>query len=84
MSLLGNSGLDFRKLAEASSIGLVLPASIVVGLVFGYLLDKWLGTRPWMLLLFLILGVVSGFVSLLRAFRKYGKDDGDSQNRPVG
>ncbi len=83
MSLLGSSGRDFRKLAEASSIGLILPSSIVVGLVFGTMLDKWLGTRPWMLLIFLILGVVSGFLSLFRAVRKYGKD-GDSGNRPAG
>lgn len=84
MSLLGSSGRDFRKLAEASSIGLILPSSIVVGLFFGYLLDKWLGTRPWMLLIFLALGVVSGFLSLFRAVRKYGKDEGDSGNRPAG
>jgi len=84
MSLLGNSGFDFRKLAEVSSIGLILPSSIVVGLFFGTMLDKWLGTHPWMLLTFLILGVVSGFLNLFRAIRKYGKDDGDSGNRPVG
>lgn len=84
MSLLGNSGFDFRKLAEVSSIGLILPSSIVVGLFFGTMLDKWLGTRPWMLLIFLILGVVSGFLNLFRAIRKYGKDDEDSGNRPVG
>lgn len=71
MGLLGNKGVDFRKLAEASSVGLILPSSIAVGLFFGYLLDKWLHTAPWMLLIFLILGIISGLWSLYRAMRKY-------------
>ncbi len=71
MGLLGNKGVDFRKLAEASSVGLILPSSIAVGLFFGYLLDKWLHTAPWMLLIFLVLGIVSGLWSLYRAMKKY-------------
>lgn len=71
MGLLGNKGLDFRKLAEVSSVGLILPSSIAVGLFLGYMLDKWLGTAPWMLLIFLVLGVVSGLLSLYRAMKKY-------------
>jgi len=65
---------NFRKLAELSSIGLLLPSSIIVGLVFGTFLDRWLGTAPWLLLVFTVLGVVSGLMSLFRALRKYDKD----------
>jgi ATP synthase protein I len=72
---------DFRRLAEISSIGLVLPSSIVVGLFLGYLLDKLLGTAPWMLLIFLLLGIVSGFLSLFRALRKFKDDDTDGGPR---
>ncbi len=68
---------DFRRLAELSSIGLVLPSSIAVGLFLGYLLDKLLGTAPWMLLIFLVLGIVSGFLSLFRVLRKFKDDDSD-------
>jgi ATP synthase protein I len=71
MGLLGDKGVDFRKLAEASSVGLILPSSIAIGLFFGYMLDKWLHTAPWMLLTFLVLGIVSGLLSLYRAMRKY-------------
>jgi ATP synthase protein I len=70
MGFLGK-GVDFRKLAEASSVGLILPSSIAVGLFLGYMLDKWLGTAPWMLLIFLVLGIVSGLLSLYRAMKKY-------------
>jgi ATP synthase protein I len=60
----------WRRAAELSSLGLALPSSIAVGLFFGYWLDKWLNTHPWMLLLFLLLGIVSGFVSLFRGLRR--------------
>ena len=74
MGILGNKGFDFRKVAELSSVGLLLPSSIAVGLFFGYLLDKWLGTHPWMLLIFLLLGVVSGLLSLFREMKKHMND----------
>jgi F0F1-type ATP synthase assembly protein I len=66
---------DLRRLAELTSIGLILPSSIAVGLFFGYYLDRWLGTAPWLLLTFTVLGIASGLISLLRAIRKEFKDE---------
>ncbi len=45
------------------------------GLFFGYLLDRWLGTAPWLLLTFTVLGIVSGLLSLFRALKKEMKDE---------
>jgi ATP synthase protein I len=64
----------FRKIAELASIALMLPSSIIVGLIFGYFLDRWLGTAPWLLLIFMVLGVVSGILSLVRALERLNKD----------
>ena len=36
-------------------------ASCFIGLAMGYYLDKWLGTSPWLTLIFLGLGIVSAF-----------------------
>lgn len=36
-------------------------ASTIIGLGMGYYLDKWLGTSPWLTLVFLGLGIISGF-----------------------
>ncbi len=63
--------VDLRRLAELSSLGLVLPSAIAVGFLFGYLLDKWLGTRPWLLLVFTVLGIISGLLSLVRGIKKH-------------
>ena len=67
----GSSKIDFKQIVGLSSLVLMLPSSIAVGLFIGYWLDKWLGTHPWLLIVFLLLGTVSGFYSLLRGVNKY-------------
>jgi ATP synthase protein I len=68
---------NYRKLAALSSLGLMLPSSIAVGLFLGYFLDNLLGTDPWFLIILTLFGVASGFLSLFRGLKKYGleKDD---------
>jgi len=61
---------NFQKIAMLSSLGLMLPSSIAVGLFFGYFLDKLFNTQPWLLLLFTLLGIASGFYSLIRGLNK--------------
>jgi ATP synthase protein I len=84
MILKAKDRSGFRRLADLSTLVLMLPSSIAVGLFFGYLLDKLLGTRPWMLFVFLLLGTASGFYSLLRGLQRYTKDETDdgSSDRP--
>ena len=74
--------INYRRLAELSSLGLMLPSSIAVGLFMGYLLDKLFGTHPWLLGIFTLLGVASGFISLLRGLKKFGveKDLGNDKD----
>jgi ATP synthase protein I len=67
--------MDYRKLADLSSLAMMLPASIAVGLFFGYWLDKWLGTDPWLLMIMTLLGIASGLISLLRGISKYKDTD---------
>ncbi len=65
------SKINYGKIAAISSLGLMLPSSIAVGLFFGYYLDKFLGTHPWLLLVFLLLGIFSGLYSLIRGLNKF-------------
>ena len=77
-----NPRLSYRRLAALSSLGLMLPSSIAVGLFIGYLLDRLLGTHPWLLAAFTLLGVASGLLSLIRGLNKLGieKDKEDEDN----
>jgi ATP synthase protein I len=66
---------DFKKMAAISSLALILPSSIAVGLAIGYLLDRWFKTEPYMLLIWLLFGIISGLMSLFRGIKKYLKEN---------
>lgn len=64
-------------ISRASLMGTNMVASTLVGLAIGYYLDKWLGTAPWMLIAWLLFGVVAGFRSMyLEAMRINRAQDG--------
>ncbi len=73
---------DLKKLAEISSLVMILPSSIAVGLAIGYLLDRWLKTAPWMLLTWLLLGVASGLLNLFRGVRRYLLENKEPVEKP--
>ncbi|HTX54434.1 MAG TPA: AtpZ/AtpI family protein [Candidatus Baltobacteraceae bacterium] len=54
------------QLARLSTVGLTLVASTAIGLLFGYLLDRWLGTTPWLTMLCTLFGIAGGFLNLFR------------------
>lgn len=59
---------------SASSVGLELGLSVVLALLFGMWLDRKLDTQPWMMLLFLVFGLVAGFRGVLRAVARVEKE----------
>jgi ATP synthase protein I len=62
-----------KKWAAFSTVGLMFPTSIAVGLLIGYFLDKIFNTSPYLLIIFLLYGIAAGFVNLFRVSKKYGK-----------
>ncbi len=65
---------DEQQLTQKSGIvyGAVftLAAAIVVCLLFGWLLDRWLRTGPWLLVAGIVLGAVVGFYQFIRMMSK--------------
>ncbi|WP_051261441.1 AtpZ/AtpI family protein [Desulfovibrio inopinatus] len=55
---------------NASVVGLHLVSATFVGLLMGYWLDKWLGTKPWLTILLLVFGVAAGFKNVLLEAKK--------------
>jgi len=56
-----------QGLGLAFKLGIDMVAAVVIGVGIGWGLDKWLGTGPWLLLLFLILGMVAGIFNVFRS-----------------
>jgi ATP synthase protein I len=62
-----------RALGFLSTVGLSMVLAICFGAFIGYYLDKWLGTSPWLLLLFLGFGVAAAFRNLFITYKKAEK-----------
>jgi len=58
----------WAQLAAYSQLAVIFPAATVVGWLAGLALDHWLHTN-WLYLAGLILGIVAGFVELIRTAR---------------
>ena len=61
---------DKSGMAMGMRLSAELLAGVLVGLGIGWGLDKWLGTAPWLLLVFLLLGTAAGIFSVIRAGNK--------------
>jgi ATP synthase protein I len=73
-----------NAMARGLKISAELIGGVVVGGGLGWLLDKWLGTFPWLFILFFLLGSAAGMLNIVRQAQREKtppapsvKDDGD-------
>lgn len=66
--------MNNRKLALAVSVSTNLAAPIIGGILLGYWLDQWLGTKPWLLLLGTCVGTVGAFLALYRIVNQLNQE----------
>jgi ATP synthase protein I len=57
------------QMANLAQLGLIFPAATFIGWLIGTALDHWLHTT-WLYLVGLIVGIVAGFVELVRTVMK--------------
>lgn len=76
----------FRSLGFLSSVGISMVASTFIGFGMGWWLDKKLDSGPWCTLIFLGLGIVSGFRNIyiltdreLRRQKEADRENGDGR-----
>ena len=61
-----------------------LVAAIIVGGLVGYALDRWLGTMPWLFLLFFVLGFAAGILNVTRAFTRMQAEIKETTDGDIG
>jgi ATP synthase protein I len=59
----------YYRTLSASSVGLELAIAVILGLFFGRWLDGQLGTTPWMMIVWLIIGFTAGMKGVYRHVR---------------
>ncbi len=65
-------GRSATPLSMALRVGVEMVAGVAVGLGFGYVLDHWLGTKPFMFIVFFFLGAGAGALNTYRAIMRAG------------
>lgn len=61
----GPLGLAFRVSVEIVS-------AVAIGVAIGWFADEWLGTRPWLMLVFIVLGGGAGILNVYRMASGFG------------
>jgi len=59
-------------LSLAFRVGVELISAVAVGTAIGWGLDEWFGTRPWLMLVFIILGGAAGILNVYRMASGFG------------
>ena len=77
----GSKRSEFTSIIQASSIAWMFPLAIIIGFVWGYYMDKWFGTWPWLTGIFSVFGIIAAFLNLFRIGLKDNVvPPGDKQN----
>jgi len=61
-----SSGLGFGLRLATEMV-----AALIVGVGLGLALDHWLGTGPWLLIVFFVLGSAAGLMNVIRVAQAY-------------
>ena len=54
-------------LGMAFKISTEFVAAVVVGSTIGFILDSWFDTKPWLIIIFFIIGVTAGILNVIRS-----------------
>jgi ATP synthase protein I len=58
---------DPSAIARGFRLSTELVAGVLVGAALGWLIDRWLGSSPWGMIVFLLLGFAAGVLNVMRA-----------------
>lgn len=59
----------FKEFGLLSTLGIYFVIATFIGLGIGYYIDSKIGTRPYFTIIFLVLGIATGFLNLFKVLR---------------
>jgi len=68
-------GSKWGSQLRLSTVGLTLAIAVGIGAVGGLYLDDYLGTKPWLTILGVLLGSAAGFHQLIREIKRSADSD---------
>jgi ATP synthase protein I len=78
-----------RAMGMAFRVSVELVSALAVGVGLGWLIDYWLGTRPWAMVVMFFLGAAAGILNVYRAveglgFGRWSKGPADAKEEDRG
>lgn len=64
------SNETFKALGMVGSFGFMMGGSVFCGYLLGSFLDKKFNTSPWLVITFILMGLVSGFMELFKILKR--------------
>jgi ATP synthase protein I len=68
----------WRHALRFSAVGLEMGVAVAIGYGAGWWLDETFGTKPYLTLVMLLLGIAAAFLGLIRAARAFSRRMNDS------
>ncbi len=68
---------NVQLIGQLSTVGLSFVFALVIGFGGGRLLDRWLGTDPWLAFLGFFVGLAAGILNVYRVMQMAGKRSSD-------
>ena len=68
-----SNGSEQSKLALTLMVITLFSSNILGGILVGYLLDRWLGSDPWLTITGIVLGLASAIIGLIRIMNRLNR-----------
>ena len=57
--------------SQMAALGLEFSSAVIGGLILGYYLDEWLGTKPWMVLVGTFAGLGTAVIRMIALTKRF-------------
>ena len=64
-----------KFMGNAFKLSTEFVAAVAVGTIIGFILDSWLGTKPWLIIIFFFLGSAAGMLNVIKTAKLMQKKD---------
>ena len=69
----GNNDQKGTFMGFAFKLGTELVAAVAVGTIIGFILDSWFDTKPWLIIVFFVIGITAGIMNVVKSAKKMQK-----------
>ena len=70
-----NNKKDTSSLGTALKLSTEMVAATLVGSIIGFILDNWFDSKPWLTIVFFIVGAAAGILNVIRSAKLMQKNN---------